>query len=84
MEKEYWETIEEFVSPRKDEKEAETKFSSDTYCYELMSMVIGLSGSEAGCSYLSEKESLIKDLFILLHVASMRVQLQVCNLRGRL
>ena len=52
---------------------------SDTYCYELLTMMIGLSQSEAGCGFLSEQESLVQDLFTLLHVATMRIQLQVCG-----
>ena len=51
--------------------------SSDTYCYELVSMLIGLCQSESGCSFLSEQQQLMRDLFTLLHVASTRIQLQV-------
>ena len=78
MEKEYWEAVDEFISPPKPtEGEEATKTSSDTYCYELMSMIIGLCHSEPGCQFLAGSNCLVRDLFTLLHVASMRVQLQV-------
>ena len=51
--------------------------TSDTYCYELLSMLIGLSQSEIGCGFLSQQDKLVKDLFSLLHVATTRMQLQV-------
>lgn len=51
--------------------------SSDTYCYELLSMLIGLSQSTVGCAFLSEQEKLVQDLFALLHVGTVRLQLQV-------
>lgn len=51
--------------------------TSDTYCYELLSMLIGLSQSEIGCGFLSEQKKLVRDLFSLLHVATSRMQLQV-------
>lgn len=53
---------------------------SDTYCYELLSMLTGLSQSDLGCSFLSEQERLMQDLFTLLHVATPRIQQQVCTL----
>lgn len=49
---------------------------SDTYCYELLSMLLGLSQSDVGCGFLSEQSKLVGDLFTLLHVASLRIQLQ--------
>lgn len=49
---------------------------SDTYCYELLSMLLGLSQSDVGCAFLSEQSKLVLDLFTLLHVASLRIQLQ--------
>ena len=49
----------------------------DTYCFELLSMLTGLSQSEVGCGFLAEQNKLIQDLFTLLHVASLRIQLQV-------
>ena len=53
--------------------------SSDTYCFELLSMLIGLSKSEIGCGFLSQQETLVQDLFSLLHIATSRMQLQVHN-----
>ena len=49
---------------------------SDNYCYELLSMLLGLSQSEVGCGYLSEQSKLVEDLFTLLHVGSNRIQLR--------
>ena len=49
---------------------------SDSYCFELLSMLIGLSQSEVGCNFLSEQNKLVHDLLTLLHVASLRIQLQ--------
>lgn len=49
---------------------------SDTYCYELLSMLLGLSQSDVGCGFLSDQSKLVSDLFTLLHVASLRIQLQ--------
>ena len=51
--------------------------SSDTYCYELLSMLIGLSQSDMGCAFLAEQEKLVQDLFTMLHTATTRIQLQV-------
>ena len=78
MHKEHQEAIEEFISPPKPSAEEVTKTGTDTYCFELMSMIIGLSGSTAGCNFLANNEGLVKDLFCLLHVGSLRVQLEVC------
>ena len=50
---------------------------SDTYCYELLSMLFGLSQSDVGCAFLAEQEKLVQDLFTLLHASSERVQQQV-------
>ena len=51
---------------------------TDTYCYELLTMLGGLSQSEPGCKFLVEQSGLLKDLISLLHTASSRLQLQVC------
>jgi E3 ubiquitin-protein ligase MYCBP2 len=80
MHKEHQEAIEEFISPPKPSAEEVTKTGTDTYCFELMSMIIGLSGSTAGCNFLANNEGLVKDLFCLLHVGSLRVQLEVVAL----
>ena len=50
---------------------------TDTYCYELLSMLFGLSQSDVGCDFLAKQEKLAQDLFTLLHTSSERVQLQV-------
>lgn len=51
--------------------------SSDSYCFELLSMVTRLSQSDLGCEFLSKQDKLVQDLFILLHIATVRIQLQV-------
>ena len=51
--------------------------SSDMFCFELLSMVLALSGSGVGRAYLAQQHRLLKDLFSLLHTASPRVQRQV-------
>lgn len=50
----------------------------DTYCFEMLSMVLALSGSSVGRSYLSQQHGLLNDLLSLLHTGSARVQRQVC------
>ncbi|KAJ8378389.1 hypothetical protein AAFF_G00242770 [Aldrovandia affinis] len=47
--------------------------SSDAYCFELLSMVLALSGSSVGRQYLAQQLTLLQDLFSLLHTASPRV-----------
>lgn len=56
----------------------------DTYCFEMLSMVLALSGSSVGRSYLSQQHDLVRDLFILLHTGSPRVQRQVTSLLRRI
>ena len=51
--------------------------SSDTYCFELLSMLGGLSQSEIGCGFLSQQDTLVQDLFSLLHISTSRMQLKV-------
>ena len=50
------------------------------FCFELLSMVLALSGSGVGRAYLAQQHRLLKDLFSLLHTASPRVQRQVGKL----
>jgi len=52
--------------------------SSDTYCFELLSLVLALSGSSVGRLYLAQQHELLEDLLVLLHTSSPRVQRQVC------
>lgn len=63
---------------------SETSRSTDTYCFEMLSMVLALSGSSVGRSYLSQQYGLLKDLLTLLHVGSDRVQRQVTSLLRRM
>lgn len=51
--------------------------NSDTYCFEMLSMVLALSGSSVGRAYLSHQSGLLGDLVSLLHTGSARVQRQV-------
>ena len=57
--------------------EAQGQSSPDTYCFELVSMVMSLCQSEVGRSFLAEQGELIRDLLVLLHVSTTRIQLQV-------
>ena len=85
--KEEWEAASSKPPPPKPSRQTSTEPGpseggvADTYCYELLSMLIGLSQSEVGCAFLSEQEKLIKDLFTLLHVTTVRIQMQVCLCR---
>lgn len=58
--------------------------AADTYCFEMLSMVLALSGSSVGRTYLSHQTSLLKDLLSLLHTGSARVQRQVISLLRRI
>lgn len=57
---------------------------SDTYCFEMLSMVLALSGSSVGRNYLSHQVGLLKDLLSLLHTGSARIQRQVTSLLRRI
>lgn len=56
----------------------------DIYCFEMLSMVLALSGSAVGRSYLSNQHGLLNDLLTLLHTGSDRVQRQVTALLRRI
>ncbi|XP_032681447.1 E3 ubiquitin-protein ligase MYCBP2 isoform X16 [Odontomachus brunneus] len=58
--------------------------ATDTYCFEMLSMVLALSGSSVGQYYLSHQTGLLKDLLSLLHTGSARVQRQVTSLLRRI
>ena len=58
--------------------------AADTYCFEMLSMVLALSGSSVGRNYLSHQCGLLKDLLSLLHTGSARVQRQVTSLLRRI
>lgn len=62
----------------------DTAKNSDTYCFEMLSMVLALSGSSVGRSYLSHQGGLVGDLLSLLHTGSARVQRQVTSLLRRI
>ena len=51
--------------------------NSDTYCFEMLSLVLALSGSNVGRTYLAQQLVLVKDLLALLHTGSGRIQRQV-------
>lgn len=50
---------------------------TDSYCFEMLSMVSALSGSNVGRSYLADQHDLLSNLSSLLHTGSARVQRQV-------
>lgn len=68
----------------KSESSSENSRTPDTYCFEMLSMVLALSGSTVGRSYLSQQHGLLKDLLSLLHTGSDRVQRQVTSLLRRI
>ncbi|XP_052124547.1 E3 ubiquitin-protein ligase MYCBP2-like [Frankliniella occidentalis] len=57
---------------------------ADAYCFEMLSMVLALSGSSVGKAYLSQQHGLIRDVLSLLHTGSARVQRQVTSLLRRM
>ncbi|KAL5268418.1 hypothetical protein ACHWQZ_G002322 [Mnemiopsis leidyi] len=57
---------------------------NDDYCFELLSLVSALSGSSEGCDNLVVHESLIQDVFKLLHMGTKRIQRQVILLLRRI
>lgn len=63
--------------------QTEHQIPSDAYCFEMLSMVLALSGSSIGRVYLSQQNGLLLDLFSLLHTGSARVQRQVTSLLRR-
>lgn len=54
---------------------------ADAYCFEMLSMVLALSGSSVGKAYLSQQHGLLRDVLSLLHIGSARVQRQVRKLK---
>lgn len=69
---------------KQSESPIELKKGGDTYIFELLSMVLALSGSGVGRSYLSHQHGLIRDLLTLLHTGSDRIQRQVIALFRRI
>lgn len=72
------------VSEYRSESCSENSRGPDVYCFEMLSMVLALSGSSVGRSYLSNQHGLLKDLLTLLHTGSDRVQRQVTALLRRI
>jgi len=56
---------------------------SDSYCFEMLSMVLALSGSKVGRLYLAQQYALLKDLLSLLHTGTARVQRAVISVLRR-
>ena len=56
---------------------------TDSYCYEMLSMVMALSGSSVGRLYLAQQYGLLKDLLSLLHTGTARVQRAVISVLRR-
>ncbi|XP_055587703.1 E3 ubiquitin-protein ligase highwire isoform X4 [Uranotaenia lowii] len=81
--REEWEHNVIFSADNETDFEENLKLN-DTYCFEMLSMVLALSGSAVGRSYLSHQQGLLKDLFSLLHTGSDRVQRQVTALIRRI
>lgn len=71
-------------SEHKSESTSENSRAPDIYCFEMLSMVLALSGSTVGRSYLSNQHGLLNDLLTLLHTGSDRVQRQVTALLRRI
>lgn len=49
----------------------------DSYCMELLSMLLSLSGSASGAAYLAQQMELLEALVTLLHTTTDAVQLEV-------
>ena len=49
----------------------------DSYCFELLSMILALTGSDVGRHYVAQQSTLIEDFVVLLHTGSPRMQRQV-------
>ena len=78
-----WETLLCSETPPLSQNAAADQGTSDTYCFEMLSMVLALSGSSVGRSYLAQQFGLLKDLLALLHTGSGRIQRQVISLLRR-
>ena len=79
--REEWETL--LCSETPPLNQITEQRTSDTYCFEMLSMVLALSGSSVGRSYLAQQFGLLKDLLALLHTGSGRIQRQVISLLRR-
>uniref|UniRef100_A0A2A4JU85 RCR-type E3 ubiquitin transferase n=1 Tax=Heliothis virescens TaxID=7102 RepID=A0A2A4JU85_HELVI len=56
----------------------------DNYCFEMLSLLLALSGSAVGRAHLAQRTELLRDLLALLHTGSDRVQRQVISLLRRI
>ncbi|CAH2036091.1 unnamed protein product, partial [Iphiclides podalirius] len=56
----------------------------DNYCFEMLSLLLALSGSSVGRVHLAQRSELLSDLLSLLHTGSDRVQRQVISLLRRM
>ncbi|KAJ0183668.1 hypothetical protein K1T71_000091 [Dendrolimus kikuchii] len=56
----------------------------DNYCFEMLSLLLALSGSAVGRAHLAQRPELLNDLLALLHTGSERVQRQVISLLRRM
>ncbi|XP_037071412.1 E3 ubiquitin-protein ligase MYCBP2-like [Pollicipes pollicipes] len=63
--------------------ETEPPAAPDTHCFQMLSMLLALSGSAVGRQHLSGQRPLVADLLALLHTASARCQRQVVSLLRR-
>ncbi|XP_066580931.1 E3 ubiquitin-protein ligase MYCBP2 [Prorops nasuta] len=84
--REEWETLLCSPTPANSllSDDSDLSKATDTYCFEMLSMVLALSGSTVGRNYLSHQTGLLKDLLSLLHTGSARVQRQVTSLLKRI
>ncbi|CAN8006354.1 unnamed protein product, partial [Ixodes hexagonus] len=72
------------ATPRRVPEGVAPASGGDTYCFEMLSMVLALSGSAVGRVHLSQQAGLLRDIFSLLHTGSARVQRQVSALLRRI
>ncbi|XP_038216347.1 E3 ubiquitin-protein ligase highwire [Zerene cesonia] len=82
-----WETAllcAEAVERTDDEAQPRLTHQQDNYCFEMLSLLLALSGSVAGRSHLAQRTELLADLLALLHTGSERVQRQVISLLRRM
>ena len=79
--KEEWETL--VLSDYEIGQDLFSARVSDSYCFELLSQVLALSGSRLGREYISQQTTLPADLLSLLHTGSPRIQRQVTALLRR-
>ncbi|CAG4984339.1 unnamed protein product, partial [Parnassius apollo] len=56
----------------------------DNYCFEMLSLLLALSGSAVGRAHLAQSIELLTNLLSLLHTGSERVQRQVISLLRRM